>query len=248
MLHAPGLPAGKSAPAWAETGLTAMRARTIALVDNVALSRECTAKALEASLPEVQILTFPSLRQFAEGAGVSSPIDLLLFNVYGLPSSSPEVELAVAGLRQNWNPAVILICDRVGEDDPFPQPADCVRGVVPRYASLAELIDGIRVVEGGGSFVPSRHRGRHSQTPVAAHAGAEILWQTSSPHPARLTAAQLRVLRGISEGKPNKVIARELAITESTVKVHLRHIMAKLEVRNRTQVALVGRGIALEPK
>jgi DNA-binding NarL/FixJ family response regulator len=47
------------------------------------------------------------------------------------------------------------------------------------------------------------------------------------------------VLAELGHGKPNKMIAYELGMRESTVKVHIRHIMKKLNARNRTQVVLM---------
>ena len=47
-------------------------------------------------------------------------------------------------------------------------------------------------------------------------------------------------MRSLRSGHQNKIIAYELGISESTVKVHLRNIMKKLNASNRTQVALVG--------
>jgi DNA-binding NarL/FixJ family response regulator len=47
------------------------------------------------------------------------------------------------------------------------------------------------------------------------------------------------VLRLLQQGKQNKIIAYELGMCESTVKVHIRHIMRKLNARNRTQVVLL---------
>jgi DNA-binding NarL/FixJ family response regulator len=51
------------------------------------------------------------------------------------------------------------------------------------------------------------------------------------------THRQLQVVEAIKKGKPNKIIAYELNMCESTVKVHVRTIMKKLHARNRTQVA-----------
>ncbi|MGZ9174567.1 MAG: response regulator transcription factor, partial [Candidatus Binatia bacterium] len=45
----------------------------------------------------------------------------------------------------------------------------------------------------------------------------------------------------VRQGKANKVIAHELNISESTVKVHLHNIMKKLRVKNRTEVAVKAR-------
>jgi DNA-binding NarL/FixJ family response regulator len=54
-----------------------------------------------------------------------------------------------------------------------------------------------------------------------------------------LTPSEQRVLELLKKGQPNKVIARELDIEETTVKVHVRRIMRKLNAANRTQAALV---------
>lgn len=53
-----------------------------------------------------------------------------------------------------------------------------------------------------------------------------------------LTPRQSEVLERLREGKPNKVIARDLNMTEATVKVHVRQIMRKFGAANRTQVVL----------
>lgn len=56
--------------------------------------------------------------------------------------------------------------------------------------------------------------------------------------PANLTATQLRVMEGVYAGLLNKQIAYELGIAEKTVKAHMTALMRKLNVRNRTQVAV----------
>jgi DNA-binding NarL/FixJ family response regulator len=57
------------------------------------------------------------------------------------------------------------------------------------------------------------------------------------------TPRQLEVLRRLWQGKQNKLIAYDLNMCESTVKVHIRHIMKKLNARNRTQVVLLTRSM-----
>jgi DNA-binding NarL/FixJ family response regulator len=58
------------------------------------------------------------------------------------------------------------------------------------------------------------------------------------PH---LTPTQIKVLAGVHSGLLNKQIAFDLGIAEATVKAHMTALMRKLNVRNRTQVALVAR-------
>ncbi len=61
---------------------------------------------------------------------------------------------------------------------------------------------------------------------------------------ATLTPTQMKVVQGVYLGQLNKQIAYELGIAEATVKAHMTALMRKLNVRNRTQVAIVARRVA----
>ena len=56
-----------------------------------------------------------------------------------------------------------------------------------------------------------------------------------------LSRRELVILRTLTEGASNKIIARKLVITESTVKVHMKAILRKLRLQNRTQAAIWAR-------
>jgi DNA-binding CsgD family transcriptional regulator len=58
-------------------------------------------------------------------------------------------------------------------------------------------------------------------------------------------APGLAVISHLRDGKPNKLIARELAICEGPIKIYIRRIMKKLRVENRTQAALVATNLQL---
>lgn len=68
--------------------------------------------------------------------------------------------------------------------------------------------------------------------PPTAEPDAEPDWRA-------LTPREREVAEGLLEGKPNKVIAHELGLSDNTIKMHLTQIMRKLDVTNRTQVALL---------
>ncbi len=123
-----------------------------------------------------------------------------------------------------------------------------VAGVVQHEGSLAVAIAAIQLMWVGGScFPPEPSRDveyapawpLQSQTPKPAPAAA-------APEPRReevdrdsaLTSREYDVLRILRNGRQNKIIAHELGISESTVKVHLRKLMKKMHASNRTQVAL----------
>ena len=83
---------------------------------------------------------------------------------------------------------------------------------------------------------------------VAAYRGATAL--ASSAKPAAQTAAppsrldvmskrELDILRGIARGQGNKEIARSLGIAETTVKIHVQHVLRKLDVSSRVHAAVI---------
>jgi len=61
--------------------------------------------------------------------------------------------------------------------------------------------------------------------------------------PVRLTPTQMKVMQGVRSGLLNKQIAFDLGIAEKTVKAHMTLLMRKLNVRNRTQVALAAQSL-----
>ena len=66
----------------------------------------------------------------------------------------------------------------------------------------------------------------------------QLSLQASAPRLSILTSRELSVVRAIQQGKSNKVIAHELNMCSSTVKVHVRNVMRKLNAKNRTDVAM----------
>jgi two-component system nitrate/nitrite response regulator NarL len=67
---------------------------------------------------------------------------------------------------------------------------------------------------------------------------AEAPIKTHSPGERNLSGREEAILRLLTEGAPNKVIARKLGVAEATVKVHVKAILRKLRAQNRTQAAM----------
>jgi DNA-binding NarL/FixJ family response regulator len=99
------------------------------------------------------------------------------------------------------------------------------RGFLPASYSLKVLIGALERVRTGGTYVPL------TLTEVAPTARREP-WRA-------LTRRQSDVLALIAQGKANKVIADALNMSESTVKAHVKQIIRRLNVANRTQAALL---------
>jgi DNA-binding NarL/FixJ family response regulator len=102
------------------------------------------------------------------------------------------------------------------------------RGFIPASLGLNAVVAAIRLASHGGVFIPTSSilQLRDRVAPEAA-AGDD----------GGFTARQKAVAEALRRGKPNKLIAYELNMCESTVKVHIRRIMKKLEARNRTEAS-----------
>ena len=99
-------------------------------------------------------------------------------------------------------------------------------GYLLKHAEPEVILDGIREVLRGGSPLDPR-----AARAVLSSRQAEV-------QSAVLTDREEEVLRLVTQGLPNKSIARRLGISERTVKAHLTHIFQRLGVSDRTQAAL----------
>lgn len=84
------------------------------------------------------------------------------------------------------------------------------------------------------------------QVQLSPKAAERLMREVRAPEsPEKLTDRETDVLRLLAEGKANKEIARELTISETTVKTHVSNILMKLDVPSRTQAALYAVRIGL---
>ena len=106
-------------------------------------------------------------------------------------------------------------------------------GYLPSTLPPAMIAAAVALMRAGGLFIPP--------AALAQYARAQAAPDLPSAIAASLTSREDDVLGALLDGKPNKVIAHELRISESTVKVHIRSIMRKLKATNRTQVVCLSR-------
>jgi len=110
-------------------------------------------------------------------------------------------------------------------------------GYIAKSADAQELLRAVRAVIAGRRPVTSD---------IAPRAAAVL--RALAPGVLGLTARQADVLRLLAQGKPNKMICRDLNLSEGTVKVHVSAILKALNVHSRTQavVEIVKRGASVE--
>jgi DNA-binding NarL/FixJ family response regulator len=112
-------------------------------------------------------------------------------------------------------------------------------GFVLKGVPAADLQQAVRIVAEGGAWldpgVTSRVLSVYREAPAAPPPGADAGGQARI---AELTARELEVLGLIGRGKTNAEIAAELFVSAGTVKTHVHHIFAKLDLRNRAAAVI----------
>jgi DNA-binding NarL/FixJ family response regulator len=130
-----------------------------------------------------------------------------------------------------------------------------VQGFIPKAYSPEVMLSAVRLVLSGGVYVPPlllQERGNGAGAAPMTMPSSTSSWQASSASQDSLeerlrkllTERQIDVLRLLSQGKPNKLIARDLGISEGTVKIHLAAIFRALNVRNRVEAVVASRRIS----
>jgi DNA-binding NarL/FixJ family response regulator len=117
-------------------------------------------------------------------------------------------------------------------------------GFIPKSSSNAVMVSALRLVLSGGVYLPPEVLA----APIALAADTPAASTTRPATTLGLTERQAQVLGLMVQGKPNKLICRELNLAERTVKVHITAIFKALKVSNRTQAVIAaGRlGIRLD--
>jgi len=151
-------------------------------------------------------------------------LDLKLPGVNGLD--------ALASLRDAAPGTPLIVLS--GEEDPDVVRASIERGAmgfIPKSSTPEVMIQALRLVLTRGVYLP----------PTALDA---VPAAVSAALPG-LTPRQMDVMRCVIRGMPNKVIARELDVSEATVKAHLTAVFQALGARNRTEAVYVAAKLKL---
>jgi len=188
----------------------------------------------------------------------SNACKLIIFNAGAASCASPDTISEIRILRA-LAPAtpLVVIADEEIPDDVVIVLQSGAEGYLSNQSTPDLVLRALSFVLEGGTYFP-----RSAVTPHPFPGGASLKAVTEAsraePHTAvsafsastaeqspvdshlsELSERQRAILEGLCRGEPNKIIGRALNLPESTVKVHVREIMRKLSVSNRTQVAVV---------
>lgn len=165
-------------------------------------------------------------------------LDLVLLYAPDIPDASGTTRACIASLAaQAPRVPVVVYSDARATSDAAAAVRWGARGFLPSSLGTSRVIEALRLVACGLAVIPAECLQRAS-TVAAAPVSRQL------PTPGRgeeggFTRREREILIGLRDGKPNKAIARELGLSQSTVKVHVRSVFNKLGVRNRTEAALV---------
>lgn len=136
--------------------------------------------------------------------------------------------------RAHPNIWVVMLTTSDDEQDLFSAVRAGANGYILKDSPADDVIDGIRSVVTGRSLVPPSLAGAL----LAEFAAMSSRQEAPAAVNLRLTDRELQVLRLIARGMANRDIARELFISENTVKNHVRSILEKLGLRSRMEAAM----------
>lgn len=211
----------------------------ILVVDDHPLYRSGVAYTLQNTGMAVDVVECSSLATAFQRLDQGLVADLMILDlqmpgyqgvdsVRAVRTRRPEIPVLV--LSGSEDPAVVRECIDLG-----------AFGFLPKSAPADQFNAALGRVLAGGVYLPP------TSLSVAAPAtrAQQDAWGRLG---ARLTERQRQVLLGIVQGKPNKVIARDLGLSDTTVKSHVAHILEALVVSNRTEAvyALARAGLSLQ--
>lgn len=111
-------------------------------------------------------------------------------------------------------------------------------GYVPSEASVDDLLETVRLVQAGQAPCSSSIASTVFERLQELNDGEPPMTADLAPE-RKLTRKELQVLRLVAQGLSNRAIGERVQISLSTVKMHVHHILGKLEVRNRRQAVRV---------
>lgn len=207
--------------------------RTVLIADDHPLFRQALSLAVQRVAPDATIVEAGTLAAASRAVGEAQDLRLILLDLK-MPGAVGYSGIALLHAERPEVP-ILVVSSAEGESAAKEARAFGAIGFVRKDTDLSDIEAAIGRALGSAAPPPPS---------PAPDQPVEAVRQTV----AGLTPTQLKVLLAVLEGQLNKQIAHSLGMSEATVKAHMTAIMRKLDVRNRTQAALVARSLGLDLK
>ena len=191
----------------------------VIIADHQAIFRAGVAKVLAVE-EDIRIVGLPLSRE-----QLLNSLDRLRSRVLILASSFQSLLPHIQEIAQRRNVAVLMLCDNTETASDFMRMG--VQGVIYRSASGKMVVEAVRRLAGGESFLQGPHSSEEIHEDMV---GARVR--------SRLTERELRIVAAVVQGYKNREIAEQLFTSEQVIKNALRTVFDKIGVSDRLELAL----------
>ena len=215
----------------------------VLLVDDQTLIRQGIAMLLELE-PDLEVVG-----AVGDGRAAIEAVERLHPDVVLMDVRMPEMDgvTATRELHRRFPDVGVIILTTFDDDEYIFEGLKAgARGYLLKDISSEEMAEAVRTVARGEALIqPSIARKVVAEFSRLAAGSPPAPERSPLKLPGALTERELDVLKALARGMSNKEIAAALVITEGTVKTHISNILAKLDVRDRTQAVLKAQQLRL---
>ena len=198
----------------------------IAVIESRIFLQECIRRSMQSAF-SLPILTCSTLSELELGLKAAPAAIVIVSWMEARNEGNTNVLNALSELVPNV--PVVVLAQTNDVDLARTAIRHGAKGYIPCTLGFDITVEAVRFVLAGGTYVPMD----------CVLATAASVLASPVPRPSGgVTAREAAVIRAIQQGKSNKVIAYELNMCESTVKVHVRNLMKKMKAKNRTDLAI----------
>jgi DNA-binding NarL/FixJ family response regulator len=160
-------------------------------------------------------------------------VDVYIVDADSMGAGWVERMRQVTAYHDRPGPRVLVLAGSVEDVEPA-EVAEVTAGCLLKSEATSDLIAAVRAVAAGEGWLSPPFARRFLELYRARPAASPA---PRAPEIDRLSGRELSVLRLLARGSSNAEIARSLVLGESTIKTHVSRILAKLELRDRVQLA-----------
>lgn len=208
----------------------------ILAVDDHPLIRDALRQVLKVLDPDLNLLSAATAQETMVAAAAHPDLNLVLLDL-SLPDANG---FEVLHQLREQHPGIPVVVLSATDDAASVMRAldDGAMGYIPKTSSNDILLGALRLVLGGGVYLPAEVLRNSTAAHPHSPAAPGVPLKEVTCRDLGLTDRQAEVLALVVQGKPNKLICRTLNLAEGTVKIHISAILRALNVTNRTQAVV----------